>query len=233
MKKVLIILGVLLAMVVLAGAITPAFADDDVNIGKPIKAPCDEWLMGKIEETSGDADNGTITLASQDDGTEVTISVDGNTTYKAWMRPAVDVTFASLEVGNWIAVCVKDDLAKLVILLKPPQISSCIRLVGNVTSVSGDDVIVTTGDGSTFTISGIDEEVAEGQPVSLTIGRCVPFLGQYFPGLKLGWLIGEGNQGVGPWIKNNDFQGKLEQFREKYMEKYEQRFERWENQHGK
>jgi hypothetical protein len=45
MKKVLIIFGVLLAMVVLAGAITPAFANDDANIGKPIKALCDEWLM--------------------------------------------------------------------------------------------------------------------------------------------------------------------------------------------
>ncbi len=227
MKKVLIILGVLLAMVILAGTITPAFADDDVNAGKLRGVLCDEWLMGTIDSKSGTAANGDITLAAHDGGAQITISVDGSTTYRSWMRPAESVIFESLKAGDWIAVCVKDDLAGLVILLKPPQISPCIRLVGNVTYVNGDTVTVTIGNGSTFTISGISG-VMTGQPVSLTIGRCVPFLGQCFPGLHLGWFVGKGNEGIGPWFKNNDFQGKLEQFREKFRDRFEQRFHNWQ-----
>lgn len=233
MKKVFLILIAVLVMVALVGGITPVFATGGANASEQISPLCDEWLMGAVAGKSGNAANGTITLASQGGGGNIAISVNSDTKYRAWLNPAESVTFESLAVGDWIAVCIKSDLAKLVVLLKPPQIPYCLRLAGNVTSVSNGAITVTTGNSSSFTISGIDTTgLAVGQPVRLTIGKCVPFLGQCFPGLHLGWFIGKGNQGVGPWFKNKDFSGKLEQFRERYRDRFEQRFQRWQERFG-
>jgi hypothetical protein len=236
MKRTLLILSVVLAVVVVTVGITPALADDNGDNVKQVKPSCNEWLMGTIEAKSGTAGNGTIELASQKGDIEVTISVSGDTVYRAWLAPWGNVTFESLEVGDWIAICVEDGLAKLVILLEPPQKPFCLKLVGNVTAVTGNLVTVTTAQGTTYTVDlsnvGGNFTGALGQPVTLSIGRCVPFLSRCFPGLHLGWFIGKGNQGVGPWIKNKDFQGKLETFREKFRERYERRFERGQERFG-
>ena len=242
MKKWMLILGVLAALAVLLAGVAPAYAQGMGNAGKSVKPSCDEWLMGRVLAKSGDAGNGTIRLESQQGDIEVNISVNGDTVHKAWMASWEVVTFNSLAVGDWIAACTKDGIAKRVILLKSPQSPLCIRIAGNVTAVNGGQVTVTTDDGDTYTIgnlskAGVDKDIKVGEPVRLTIGRCVPFFGRYFPGLHLGWFIGEGNQGagpqgVGPWIKNKDFQGKLEKFRENYRERFEQRFQRWQERFG-
>ena len=243
MKKWMLILGVLAALAVLVAGVAPAYAQGMGNAVKPVKLYCDEWLMGKISGKSVDAGNGTIRLESQQGDIEVNIIVNGDTVYKAWMVSWEVVTFNSLAVGDWMAACTEDGIAKRVILLKSPLSPLYMRIAGNVTAVNGGQVTVTTDDGDTYTIgilsnAGVDtKDIKVGEPVRLTIGRCVPFFGRYFPGLHLGWFIGEGNQGagpqgVGPWIKNKDFQGKLEKFREKYRERFEQRFQRWQERFG-
>ncbi len=236
-KKWMLILGMLAALAVLVAGVAPAYAQGMGNAGKSVKRSCDEWLMGRILAKSGDAGNGTIRLESQQGDKEIDIFVNGHTVYKAWMASWEVVTFNSLAVGDWTAACNKDGVARQVILLKSPQSPLCIRIAGNVTAVNGNQVTVTTDDGRTYTIDSLSEDIKVGEPVRLTIGRCVPFFGRYFPGLHLGWFIGEGNQGagpqgVGPWIKNKDFQGKLEKFRENYRERFEQRFQRWQERFG-
>jgi len=236
MKKLFLILAVVMVAVVLVVGIAPVYAQGMGNAGKAVKLYCDEWLMGRILAKSGDAGNGTIRLESQKGDIEVNITVDGNTDYKAWMVSWEVVTFDTLANGDWIVACNYDGVAKRVILLKSPKTPLCVRIVGNVTAVNGNQVTVTSDEGRTYTIGNLSD-IKVGEPVQLTIGRCVPFFGRYFPGLHLGWFIGEGNQGVGPpgvgpWIKNKDFQGKLEKFRENYRERFEQRFQRWQERFG-
>jgi hypothetical protein len=100
-----------------------------------------------------------------------------------------------------------------------------------VTAISSGIVTVTTKGGGTFTINlsnaGVDiSGIQVGQPVSLTIGKQVSFFERYFPGLHLGWYIGNGNQGVGPLMNGKDLQNKMENLRQKL----EQRYQNWHGQ---
>jgi len=236
MKKVLIILSVLMAVAVLASGISIAYAKDNGNGIKPSKSFSDEWLMGKVDAVNvNSVGNGTITIESNSQGntTKVVVTVNSDTKYRAWSAPWQDVTFAALENGDWVAVYLSNHIAKEVILLEAPF---RLQLGGNVTARSGGIVTVTTKGGGSFTIDlsnaganvlGNISRIQVGQPVSLTVGNQVSFFDRYFPGLHLGWYIGNGNQGVGPMMKNNDLENKMENLRQKL----EQTYEKWHG-HG-
>jgi hypothetical protein len=231
MKKVLIILSVLMAVAVLASGVTIAYAKDNGNGMKPSKSFSDEWLMGTVDAINvNSVGNGTITVESNFQGntSKVDATVNSDTKYRSWSAPSQDITFAALEKGDWVAVYLSNHVAKEVILLEAPF---RLQLGGNVTAISSGIVTVTTKGGGTFTINlsnaGVDiSGIQVGQPVSLTIGKQVSFFERYFPGLHLGWYIGNGNQGVGPLIKNNDLANKMENLRQKL----EQRYENWHGQ---
>lgn len=231
MKKVFIILGVLMAVAVLASGVTIAYAKDNENGMRPSKSFIDEWLMGKVDAVNVNSmGNGTITveLNFQGNTSKVDVTVNSDTKYRSWSAPWQDITFAAIENGDLVAVYLSNHVAKEVVLLKAPF---RLQLGGNVTAVSGAIVTVTTKGGGNFSINlsnaGVDiSGIQVGQPVSLTIGKQVSFFEKYFPGLHLGWYIGNGNQWLGPLMKNKDLENRMENLRQKL----EQRYERWHEQ---
>lgn len=231
MKKVLIILSVLMAVAVLASGVTIAYAKDNGNGMKPSRSFSDEWLMGKVDAVNvNSVGNGTITveLNFQGNTSKVDVTVNSDTKYRSWSAPSQDITFAAIENGDWVAVYLSNHVAKEVILLEAPF---RLQLGGNVTAISGAIVTVTTKGGGNFTINlsnaGADTSgIQVGQPVSLTIGKQVSFFERYFPGLHLGWYIGNGNQWVGTLMKNKDLENRMENLRQKL----EQKYERWHGQ---
>jgi hypothetical protein len=231
MKKILIILGVLMAVAVLASGVTIAYAKDNGNGMKPSKPFSDEWLMGKVDAINvNSVGNGTITVQVNFPGntSKVDVTVNSDTKYRSWSAPSQAITFAALENGDWVAVYLSNHIAKEVILLEAQY---RLQLGGNVTAIGSGIVTVTTKGGGTFTINlsnaGVDiSGIQVGQPVSLTIGKQVSFFERYFPGLHLGWYIGNGSQWPGPMMKNNDLGNKMENLRQKL----EQRYERWHGQ---
>lgn len=231
MKKMLLILGVLVAVVALASGMTIAYAKDNGNDVKQGNQPCRNLVLGTVMGTAGNATNGTITLFPRGQNTNQTIDVNSDTKYSLWMVPNQSVGFDKLGSGDWVAVCANNGAASLVVLLEIPEKPFHLRLEGNVTAVNGNLISGNTKGGGNFTINlsnaGVDIlGIQVGQPVSLTIGKQVPFFSKYFPGLHLGWYIGKGNQGVGPWMKNKGYQEKMGKFRERL----EQRYERWQEQ---
>ena len=221
MKKWVLVFGVIVALVALVGGLTVASAHGNGNGGSDTKCSCDEWLMGTVMGKTGSAGNGAIELLPCGESATVDITVNGETVYKAWMAPWNDVGFDNIQYGDWIAVCIDDDVPKVVVLMEAPF---NLNLNGNVTAVSGNTVTVTTGSGGNYTIdltnAGVDVTgIQEGQPVRLTIGGAAPAFNRCLPGLHLGWFIGKGNAGIGPLMKGKDIEGKLEQFREKLEQK--------------
>jgi hypothetical protein len=235
MKKVLIILSVLMAVAVLASGISIAYAKDNGNGIRLSKSFSDEWLMGTVDAVNvNSVGNGTITIESNSHGntSKVDVTVNSDTKYRAWRAPWQDITFAALENGDMVAVYLSNHIAKEVILLEVPF---RLQLGGNVTAVNTHQVTVLIKGGGSFTIDlsnaganilGNISRIQVGQPVSLTIGNQVSFFYRYFPGLHLGWYIGNGNQGVGPLMKNKDLENKMENLRQKL----EQRYEKWHEQ---
>jgi len=239
MKKVWLILGVVVAIVALGMGMTSAFAQDNGNGGTSPSLFCDEWLLGEIQGDPGDPIDDVINLLPRDGGMLVEIWVDGNTSYKAWIAPWQEVTFDSLEDGDWIAVCLKDGAAKVVILLEAPQKPFYLKLEGNVTGVEGQAITVDIGEENTFTIdlsnSGANTiGIEEGQSVSLTISECRPLLWRHYLGLQLGGVVERLRQGFENW----QGQGVLERFRQGFenwqgqgvLEKFRQGFENWQGQ---
>ena len=239
MKKTWLIVGVVVAMVALGIGMTSAYAQDNGNGGTSGNYFCDEWLLGEVQ---GDATGNVINLVPEGGDTPVEITVDEDTNYGAWMAPWQEVTFDGLDDGDWIAVCIKDGVAEVVILLEAPQKPFCLRLVGNVTGVQGQAITVDIGEGKTFTIdlsnSGADTTgIEEGQSVSLTISECRPLLSRYYPGLQLGWFLGRGALELPPGIK--DFGGAVGRFQQRIenwqsqgileLERFQQRVENWQS----
>ena len=214
MKKVWLILGVVVAIVVLGIGTTSAFAQDNGNVGTLGGPFCEEWLLGEIQ---GEPTGNVINLLPRDGDTPVPITVDEETNYRALMAPWQEITFDSLDDGDWIAVCIKDGVAKFVILLEVPEKPFYLKLEGNVTGVAGQEITVGIGDGETFTIdlsnSGVDTAgIEEGQSVKLTINEYKPFLWRQCPGLHLRWFLGKGPLELGSGMKH--FEGMLERFRQ-------------------
>jgi len=240
MKKIWLILGVVVAIVALGMGMTSAFAQDNGNGGTSRSLFCDEWLLGEIQ---GDPAGSVINLLPRDGGMLVEIWVDENTSYKAWMAPWQEVTFDSLEDSDWIAVCIKDGVAKVVTLLEAPQKPFHLTLVGNVTAVTGQQITVGIGEGNTFTLdlssSGVDTTgIEEGQSVRLTIGEYRTLLSRYCPVLPLGRFLGKGPLELAPRMRH--FGGVLESLKQRFenwqgqgmLERFEQRFESWQDRFG-
>jgi len=239
MKKVWLILGVVVAMVALGTGITSAFAQDNGNGGTLPSLFCDEWLLGEIQ---GDPAGSVINLLPRNEVTPVVITVDEeDTEYRAWMAPWQEVTFGSLDDGDWIAVCLKDGAAKVVILLEAPQKPFYLKLEGNVTGVHGQQVTMEIGGGNTLTMdlsnSGVDTTgIEEGQSVRLTIGEYRPLLWRHYPSLHLGWFLEKGRLELAPRMRH--LEGVLESLKQRFenwqdqriLESFKQRFENWQDQ---
>jgi hypothetical protein len=231
MKKVVLVFCVIAALVALVGGLTVANAQGKGQGAANAAPACCERLLGTVIGKTGDAGNGTITLIPRGESTTVNITVNDTTVYRVWMAAWQQITFESIGYGDWVAVCLEDGVAKLVVLLEAPF---RLGLRGNVTDINGAVITVTTCSGGNFTIdltnAGIDVTgIQEGQPVTLTIGRPIVALYRWLPGLHLGWFIG--NKGVGPdcRLEGKDIEGKLERFQERFEQKFQQRLERWQN----
>jgi len=203
MKKWVLVFGAIVALVALVGGLTVASAQGNRNGWSDVKCSCDEWLMGTVMGKTGSAGNGEIELLPRGESATVDITVNGETVYKASMAPWNDVGFNDIEYGDWIAVCIDDDAAKVMVLIEAPF---HLNLNGNVTAVSGKTITVTTGSGGNYTIdltnAGVDVTgIQEGQPVRLTIGSAAPAFNRCLTGLHLGWFIGKGNAGIGLFMK--------------------------------
>ncbi len=219
MKKVLLILGVVVAIVALGVGITSAYAQGNGNCKTLPGLFCDEWLLGEIQ---GDPTGDVINLVPRDGDTPVVVTVDEDTDYRAWVAPWQEVTLDSLDDGDWIAVCIEDGVAEAVILFEVPQKPFCLKLEGNVTGASGQEITVGIGEGKTFTIdlsnSGVDTTgIEQGQSVTVTISECRPLLSTYCPGLHLGWFLEKSPFALAPDVKHF----------ERMVERFEQRFENW------
>lgn len=228
MKKVLLVLGVLVAMAALASGLTVAYAQGNSNGASQWIQSCDNGLMGTIMEKTGTAEAGTITVLPRGESATVDITVNSSTEYRAWMAQWQDVDFGKLKYGDWIAVCLDGNIAKVVVLLEVPY---RLNLVGNVTDVNSGLVTVHTAQGGNFTINlsnaGVDISGIEvGQPVTLTIGKQVPVIGRLLPGLQMGWLMGKAQNSLGNWMKNREAQV------EKLQQQLEQKLEKWQERHG-
>jgi len=246
MKKVWLILGVVVSLVALGVGMTSAYAQDNGNSGSLRGVFCDEWLLGEIQ---GDPTGNAINLVPRGGETPEVITVDEDTNYKALMALWQEVTFESLEDGDWVAVCIKDSVARVVILLEAPQKPFHLMLAGNVTGVAGQTITVDIGEGNTFTVdlsnSGADTTgIEEGQSVSLTISECKPLLG-----LQLGGVLQRFKQRIENWqgqgilqrfeqrIENWQGQELLQRFRQRFenwqgwgvLERFKQRIENWQD----
>jgi hypothetical protein len=230
MKKVWLILGVVVSLVALGVGMTSAYAQDNGNGGNLRGVLCDEWLLGEIQ---GDPTGNVINLVPRGGETPEVITVDEDTNYKALMALWQEVTFESLDDGDWVAVCIMDGVARVVILLEAPQKPFHLKLEGNVTGVVGQAITVDIGEDNTFTVdlsnSGADTTgIEEGQSVSLTISECRPLLG-----LQLGGVLQRFKQRLENW----QGQELLERFRQRFenwqgwgmLERFRQRFENWQD----
>ena len=206
-KKILLILGVVLAVAVLAGGISVAYAKGNGN-GNGLKQQertriCDQLLLGTIMQKTGNATAGTITLLPRDGSTTVNITVNSNTNYRYWLRPKQEVTFGDLGKGKWIAVCANNNVARLVVLLQVPEKPFYLRLEGNVTAVNGNVITGNIKGGGTFTIdlTGVSGNFtgAAGQPIELNIGKNIPPAWGLFQRLTLRNLGAE----VSLWMRNH------------------------------
>ena len=228
MKKVFLVLGLVLALAAMASGLTVAFAQGNGNGGSQWSQGCENGLMGTIMGKTGTAEAGTISVLPRGQSATINITVNSSTEYRAWMAQWQDVNFGSLDYGDWIAVCLDGNVAKVVVLLEAPY---RLNLEGNVTAVNGSVVTVHTAQGGNFTINlsnaGVDiSGIQAGQPVTLTIGKQVPVMGRLLPGLKMGWLMGKAQHGMGSWMKNHEEQ------MENLQQKLEQKLEKWQERHG-
>lgn len=237
MRKLVLIIGVIAALVALVGGLTVANAQGKGQGATNLNLTplCDEQMLGTVMGKTGSAANGIITLLPRGESATVNITVNDATVYRVWMAALQEVAFGDIEYGDWVAVCLENGVAKLVVLLEAPF---HIGLHGNVTDVNGAVITVTTGSGGNFTINltnaGVDVTgIQEGQPVTLTIGRPAIALYRWLPGLHLGWFIGKKGVGPGCWLEGKDIEGKLERFQERFEQKFQQRLEKWQNRFAK
>lgn len=216
MKKMLLILGVLVAVVALASGMTIAYAKGNGNgngNGNEVQQRtqlCDELLLGTITHVTGNAGAGTITLLPRGESTTVNITVNSDTKYRVWMAPNQDIGFGSLGYGDWIAVCVNNGVARAVILLETPERPFYLRLEGNVTAVNGSVITGNINGGGTFTINltgvGGNYTGAAGQPIVLNIGKNGPPAWGILQGPSMKRLM----EGIGQWVRNHE--GKMWRF---------------------
>jgi len=205
MKKLLLILGVLVALVALASGVTIAYAKGNGN-GNANAVPqrtqlCDQLLLGTVIQVNAEAD--MITLLPRGENANVNITVNSDTKYRSWMAPNQEVTFDDLGYGDWIAVCANNNVAKLVVLLQVPRKPFYLRLQGNVTAVNGNVITGNIKGGGTFTIdlTGVSGNFTgtAGQPIELNIGKNSPPAWGLFLGLTLRNLGAE----IGVWMRNH------------------------------
>ncbi len=214
MKRMLLILGVLVIIGALAGGMTVAYAKGNGNgNGNGVKQGnqlCEKLLTGTIMQVSGNAEEGTITLLSRGGNTTVGIAVNSDTKYRVWMAPNQDIGFGSLGYGDWIAVCIKNGVARTVVLLETPERPFYLKLEGNVTAVNGNVITGNINGGGTFTINltgvGGNYTGAAGQPIVLDMGKKGPPAWGILQGPNMKRLM----EGIGLWMKNHE--GKMWQF---------------------
>jgi hypothetical protein len=208
MKKILLILGVVLAVAVLAGGISVAYAKGNGN-GNGLKQQertriCDQLLLGTIMQKTGNATAGTIVLLPRGGNTTVNITINTDTKYRQMPRPnAAEVTFNDLGYGDWVAVCANNHVARLIVLLQVPAKPFSLRLEGNVTAVNGNIITGNIKGGGTFTINltGVSGNFtgAAGQPIELNIGKN----GTPNWGLIQGLTMRNIRAEIGLWMKNH------------------------------
>ncbi len=208
MKKTLLILGVLVAVVALASGMTIAYAKGNGNgNGNALQQRtqlCDQLLLGTIIQVTGNASAGTITLLPRGESTTVNITVNSDTKYRQMPRPnGGEVTFNDLGYGDWIAVCANNNVARLIVLLQVPAKPFSLKLQGNVTAVNGNIITGNINGGGTFTIDmtgvGGNYTGAAGQPIELNIGKNGPPTWGLLQGLTMRNLGAE----IGLWMKNH------------------------------
>jgi len=209
MKKMLLILGVLVAVVALASGMTIAYAKGNGNDVKQGNQPCRNLVLGTVMGTAGNATNGTITLLPRGQNTNQTINVNSDTKYRVWMVPNQSVGFDKLGSGDWVAVCANNGAASLVVLLESPEKPFYLRLEGNVTAVNGNVISGNTKGGGNFTINltgGGNFTGAAGQPIVLDIGKNGPPAW----GISRGPTMKRLMEGIGLWMRNQE--GKMWRF---------------------
>ncbi len=231
MKRLVLIFCVVAALIALVGGLAVANAQGNGQGTTNPALRCDEKVLGTVMGKTGSAENGNITLLPRGESATVNITVNNATVYRFWMAAWQKVTFESIEYGDWVAVCLENGVAKLVVLLEAPF---HLGLRGKVSDVNGSVITVTTCSGGNFTIdltnAGVDVTgIQEGQPVTLTIGKPAAALYRWLPGLHLGWFIGKRGVGPGCWLEDKDIEGKLERFQERFEQKFQQRLERWQD----
>jgi hypothetical protein len=203
---VLVIIGALVS------GMTVAYAKGNGNGVKQGNQPCEEVLTGTIMDmqVTGNAEAGTITLLPRGGNTTVNIVVNSDTKYRVWMAPNQDIGFGSLGYGDWIAVCIKNGVARTVVLLETPERPFYLKLEGNVTAVNGNVITGNIDGGGNFTINltgvGGNFTRAAGQPIVLDIGKNGPPAWGILQGPNMKRLM----QGIGLWMKNHE--GKMWQF---------------------
>ena len=209
MKKMLLILGVLVAVVALASGMTIAYAKGNGNDVKQGNQPCRNLVLGTVMGTAGNATNGTITLFPRGQNTNQTINVNSDTKYRVWMVANQSVGFDKLGSGDWVAVCANNGAASLVVLLESPEKPFYLRLEGNVTAVNGNVISGNTKGGGNFTINltgGGNFTGASGQPIVLDIGKNGPPAW----GISRGPTMKRLMEGIGLWMRNQE--GKMWRF---------------------
>ena len=209
MKKMLLILGVLVAVVALASGMTIAYAKGNGNDVKQGNQPCRNLVLGTVMGTAGNATNGTITLLPRGQNANQTINVNSDTKYRVWMAPNQSVGFDKLGSDDWVAVCANNGAASLVVLLESPEKPFYLRLEGNVTAVNGNVNSGNTKGGGNFTINltgGGNFTGASGQPIVLDIGKN----GSPAWGISRGPTMKRLMEGIGLWMRNQE--GKMWRF---------------------
>jgi hypothetical protein len=209
MKKMLLILGVLVAVVALASGMTIAYAKGNGNDVKQGNQPCRNLVLGTVMGTAGNATNGAITLLPRGQNANQTIDVNSDTKYRVWMVANQSVGFDKLGSGDWVAVCANNGAASLVVLLEIPEKPFYLRLEGNVTAVNGNVISGNTKGGGNFTINltgGGNFTGASGQPIVLDIGKNGPPAW----GISRGPTMKRLMEGIGLWMRNQE--GKMWRF---------------------
>ena len=209
MKKMLLILGVLVAVVALASGMTIAYAKGNGNDVKQGNQPCRNLVLGTVMGTAGNATNGAITLLPRGQNANQTIDVNSDTKYRVWMVANQSVGFDKLGSGDWVAVCANNGAASLVVLLEIPEKPFYLRLEGNVTAVNGNVISGNTKGGGNFTINltgGGNFTGAAGQPIVLDIGKNGPPAW----GISRGPTMKRLMEGIGLWMRNQE--GKMWRF---------------------
>jgi hypothetical protein len=209
MKKMLLILGVLVAVVALASGMTIAYAKGNGNDVKQGNQPCRNLVLGTVMGTAGNATNGAITLLPRGQNTNQTITVNSGTEYRVWLAPNQKIGLEDLAYGDWIAVCANNGAASLVVLLESPEKPFYLRLEGNVTAVNGNVISGNTKGGGNFTINltgGGNFTGAAGQPIVLDIGKNGPPAW----GISRGPTMKRLMEGIGFWMRNQE--GKMWRF---------------------